>query len=155
MNPSTLINASLCVGLVVVGALAGCRAEPAVRFVHSETFKEDLNLLASKRRIRVGEPLTLYAQRRSGPWKSVPSDSVGPDQCSLRAPPTELEAEVAGSLAWSVDPPGSAEFDPNFDEKGPRQVSFSEPGVYVLTATSASECGGRFSGNEVRVEVVE
>lgn len=139
----------------MVAVLGACRGEPTVRYVHADTFKEDLNLLASKRRIRVGEPLVLYAQRRSGPWRAVPSDSVAADECSLEAPPIELEAEVAGSVAWSVDPPGSADFDLNFEEKGPREVRFSEPGVYVLTATSASECGGRFSGNEVRVEVVE
>ncbi|MDH3206658.1 MAG: hypothetical protein OEO79_08600 [Gemmatimonadota bacterium] len=137
---------------------AGCGPEPAVVFVPSDTFEEELFVMTARgevARIRVGEPLVLHAQRRSGPWKAATEDEVEPEACTLSSPPPQLEAEVAAQVRWIVAPEGSAVFNSDLRADGTREVRFEEAGVYVLTAESSSWCGTPFRGGELRIEVVE
>jgi len=88
---------------------------------------------------RVGEWVLLNATRRSGPWNAVRQEEVWPDEISLFEPPI-FEREVAGNLAWSVDPPGIATFNTDVvagTDPMARSVRFGAAGIYKLRGYSA------------------
>lgn len=134
------------------------RAEPEVVYVPGTNFQEALFIAADRGpvvRARTGEPITLSAQRRSGPWRAVPADEVPDGTCSLASAPIELEAEVADNITWTVIPEGSATFNTGQREDRTRVLTFDEPGSYRLTAQSASWCGEPFGGDTLEVEIHE
>jgi len=88
---------------------------------------------------RVGEWVLLNATRRSGPWNAVRQEEVWPDEISLFEPPI-FEREVAGNLAWSVEPPGIATFNTDVvagTDPMARSVRFGAAGIYKLRGYSA------------------
>ena len=103
--------------------------------------------------VQVGQPLILHAQRSSGPWIKVKRDSLAPDSCWLTSPPADREAEVAGNLRWIVDPPGGATFNIDLRLDQTREVRFSVPGRYRLSAHSSVWCTESYAGNTLSVEV--
>lgn len=127
-------------------------------YVPGESFEEDLFLITSggrHPRIAVGEPLVLHAGRRSAPWLAIDGRDLEPDQCWLPSLPPQLEAEVAGSVRWLIEPSGHASFNTDLREDGSREVRFDSVGAYRLTAESSSWCGEPFSGDTLTIDVVE
>jgi hypothetical protein len=86
---------------------------------------------------RSGTPITLHAQRRTGPWRLVARDSAVLTDCWWRRPPPADEPEVAANVTWRVAPADSVRFNlprpPNWE----REVRFGRPGQYRLWAVSA------------------
>jgi hypothetical protein len=72
----------------------------------------------------------------------------------LAGAPPDIEPEVAGNLRWLVEPPGLATFNVELRLDQTREVRFSEPGVYRLSAESSVWCTEPYGGNTLTVEVV-
>lgn len=129
---------------------------PDVVFVPGATYRESL-FVSSDRGLRVraaeGETILLHAERISGPWRPMSSDSVPRDGCWLAQVPQEYEPEVATEVRWQALPPGAATFNLAPRDDGARDVRFSAPGEYRVVATSASPCGGSYSGDTIFVLV--
>lgn len=146
-------------GALLVGLSAACGdGRPEVVYVPGATFREALFIAADRGpviRARVGEPIVLSAQRRSGPWVAVESSEVPEGTCTFTSPPVELEAEVADNVRWIVLPEGAASFNLGLREDRTRVVTFEEPGSYRLTARSASWCGQSFGSDTLEVEIRE
>ena len=106
-------------------------------------------------RVRVGEWLTLYGRRSTGPWIAVERESLGTDGCWVAPPPPEEEAQVADNLSWSSEPAGSAEFNPGLLPDHARRVRFQAPGRFVLRAASPTWCRPPAASNEITVVVTE
>lgn len=146
-----------CVLTIALGA-SGCRDAPSTVYVRAPSYEEGLHLMTSHGKIarsRVGEPVVLHAQRRSGPWFAVPESDLEPGQCSVSILPPQLEAEVAGEVRWLVEPEGHASFNTDLRTDGSRTVTFDAPGVYTMTAESSASCGDPFYGDTLTIEVVE
>ena len=146
----------LCFVSLALFALS-CSQDPSEVFVPGPSFSQSVQLSTAqgeRATVRVEEPLILHAQRISGPWVEVARDSLAPDACWLVSPPPELEDEVAGNLRWLVEPPGSVTFNVELRLDFTREVRFSKPGIYQLSAQSSAWCKKPHSGNTVTVEVV-
>jgi hypothetical protein len=133
-----------------------CSSEPAFVVVPGESYSESIRVFTEHgdtARIEVGQPLALHGERRSGPWVSVREDAVDEESCRLSNPPPALEQEVAASLRWDTSPAGAAVFDPGLRPDLSREVRFTAPGRYSITARSAAWCGDPYSGNTLWVEV--
>lgn len=142
---------------IALGA-SGCSDAASTAYVRAPSYEEELRLMTARgktARLRVSEPLVLHAQRRSGPWFAVPEHDLEPGQCSVPSLPPQLEAEVAGSVRWLVEPDGHASFNVDLRTDGTRTVTFDTPGVYTLTAESSAHCGDPFYGDTLTIEVVE
>lgn len=123
--------------------LVACSGEPALVFVPGAGFRESLEIstgLGTSPVIRVGEPLILHARRSSGPWVATRSADVQKRQCRLASPPPEVEPEVADNIRWQVDPDSGAVFNVQYREDRTREVRFTRPGAYNLTAHSSISC---------------
>jgi hypothetical protein len=134
-----------------------CSQEPSDVFVPGPSFSQSIHLSTAqgeRATVRVEQPLVLHAQRNSGPWVAVKRGSLSPDSCWLASPPPDLEPEVAGNLRWLVEPPGAATFNVGLRLDYTREVRFSEPGIYQLSAQSSAWCTEPYSGNTLTVEVV-
>jgi hypothetical protein len=102
----------------------------------------DVSARASALEVSVGEPLVLHAERRyKAQWQQVKRRSLAPEQCWMARPPPEFEAEVADNLHWQVSVPSVARFNTDLRTNRTREVVFSEPGTFVLQATSSVWCG--------------
>lgn len=151
-----------CACAMGLGALA-CRDDAprgagSAVYVRAASYEEELHLMTARgktARLRVEQPLVLHAQRRSGPWVAVPAHDLEPGQCSVARLPPQLEAEVAGSVRWLVEPGGHASFNVDLRTDGTRTVVFDAPGVYTLTAESRADCGDPFYGDTLTIVVVE
>lgn len=142
----------------LLAVLAACSRQPERVFVPGQPFRHVVEVNTSQglaADVRVGEWLTLHGRRETGPWVEVDRTSLGPDRCWVAPPPAEEEPEVADSLTWSTKPEGKGEFNLGILEDHTRRVRFSEPGRYVLSATSATWCGPRVGSNELTVVVTE
>lgn len=156
MDARIRLHALLCAICAIAPLVSACGRDASVVYVPGGSFEEELFLTTSRGqapRVRVGEPLVLHAQRRSGPWFPVPQRDVEEGQCSLTTLPPQLEPEVAASVRWIVVPEGHATFDVGLREDGTREVRFDAPGLYLLTAESGSWCREPFYGDTLRVEV--
>jgi hypothetical protein len=142
---------------ILAAALAvACSPEPSEVFVPGPSFQQSIRLSTAQGEnatVRVAQPLVLHAQRSSGPWIKVKRDSLAPDSCWLTSPPADLDAEVAGNLRWVVDPPEGATFNTDLRLDQTREVRFSEPGRYRLSAHSSVWCTEPYAGNTLSVEV--
>jgi len=148
------VRAALGVALLLATA---CSPEPGRVFVPGPTFGQSIHLSTAQgehARVRVGEALRLHAERRSGPWIEVPRASLPPGACWQVSPPPDLEPEVAGNLRWLVEPPDAARFNLGLLRDQSREVRFSAPGRYQLSARSAVWCTEPYGGNTLTVEVV-
>jgi hypothetical protein len=149
-----------CVLLFVLSLVfaVACSQEPSEVFVPGPSFSQSIRLATEhgeRATVRVEQPLVLHAQRSSGPWVAVARASLPPDACWLVSPPAELEVEVAGNLRWLVEPPGAASFNVELRLDFTREVRFSRPGSYQLSADSQAWCRQPFSDNTLTVEVVD
>ena len=141
--------------LILVSA---CRKEPETVFVPGKAFKHVVEVKTAQgmtANVRVGEWLTLYGQRSTGPWIAVERKRLGADGCWVAPPPPEEEPQVADNLKWNSEPTSNAEFNPGLLPDHSRQVRFKAPGPYVLHALSPTWCSSPARSNEITVVVVE
>jgi hypothetical protein len=126
--------------LVVFIALAACReTAPEHVYVPSPEYRQSLRIQIvgdSAQSLRAGAPLTLHAERRTGPWRLVARDSAMLTNCWWVRPPLAEEREVASSVTWRVDPADSVRFNLPQPPVMMREVRFARPGVYRLWAVS-------------------
>jgi hypothetical protein len=135
---------------------AACANEPARVFVPGHAYTESIRVWTEQGEsasVRVGDPLVLHAERRSGPWIEVDHDSLPPGACWWTSAPT-FEQEVAGTLKWTAEPSEPAVFNTNLRLDGSREVRFTRPGTYTLTPESSGWCGEPYEGNALRVAVM-
>lgn len=126
-------------------------------YVPGPSYSESLSV-TSEQGVRAtlapDEQLTLHAERRTGPWVAISRDSLDADACWLVSAPPPHEPEVADNVRWLVDPEGDATFNLGLRADRTRQVHFDNPGVYRITAQSASRCFDEFGADTLFVEVV-
>lgn len=122
-----------------------CSGDPPVVFVAGEGFEETLQIstgAGASPVITVNEPLILHARRTSGPWAAIPRGEAPGEGCWWGAAPPEIEPEVADNVRWSVKPDSAAAlFNIRYRTDRTREVRFSKPGVYSVTAQSSLSCG--------------
>jgi hypothetical protein len=136
---------------------AACSQEPAHVFVPGASFRQSIRLWTDqgeRATVGVGDALVLHAQRSSGPWIATERAALSADACWLVAPPEDPEPEVAGNLRWIVEPPGAATFNVDLRLDQTREVRFSKPGVYHVSARSSVWCSDPYGGNTLTVTVV-
>jgi len=117
-----------CALALIVAACAG--PEPDVVWVPDEGFATTVRISAELpvNGLRVGGPLVLHAERRSGPWREVSAASLPEGACRVAGPPPELEPEVQANVHWLVEPAGAAVFNlPQAADLQLRTVSFTAP----------------------------
>ena len=144
--------------LALVISQAACGGDDTVVYVPGASFVESLYVTTARGaqvRARLGDPVLLHAQRRSGPWVPVEAGDVEEGQCTSPTLPEQLEIEVADRVTWLIDPQGHATLRPSAEEEGAMEIRFDSVGTYRLTAESPSACGEAFRGGIVVVEVVE
>ena len=149
------LRARVCLAIAL---LSGCYSPPDFVFVPGEDFDQSLSIRSEQglaATVRPDEGLVLHAVRTSGPWIEVRRDSLPVDACWWASPPEPVEEEVAGSVRWRSTPEEAAEFNLDLRTDGTREVRFSRPGVYDLTAESGAWCTSEpYSAPEtIRVEV--
>ena len=145
-------------GLLAPAVLAACAPEPPESvFVPAPSFTLTLaarTSLGDAPLLRVGEPLTLFVRRASGPWVEVGGEAATAGECWWVRPPPDVEPEVADNVRWLVDPPGAAEFNVAYRADHTREVRFERPGDYLLVATEAGSCGDLSTPDTLRVRVI-
>jgi hypothetical protein len=138
--------------------VAGCAGPgPDVVWVPDEGFATTVRIAVDLPAggARVGEPLVLHAERRSGPWSGVSADSLSEGACRVAGPPPELEPEVQANVHWLVEPAGGAVFNlPQAADIHLRTVMFTAPGVYRLRARSHAWCGEPVLSEVLEIVVV-
>jgi hypothetical protein len=127
--------------LTFVVVLSACQGEPGLVYVPSTEPEVELVVRASATEVSVGEPVVLYAERRTGgEWKQVERRELADGQRWLSRPPPTQEPEVAGNLRWEVLPPASARFNTAFRADHTREVVFLEAGTFILESSSIIWC---------------
>lgn len=143
----------------LVLAVAGCAGPgPDVVWVPDEGFATSVRIAVDLPAggARVGEPLVLHAERRSGPWREASAASLPEGACRVVGPPPELEPEVQANVHWLVEPAGAAVFNlPQAKDLHLRTVSFRAPGTYRLRARSHAWCGEPVLSEALEIVVVE
>ena len=97
-----------------------------------------------------GDWVTMHAVRASGPW--VLADSTTEDPPCERISPIVREDEAASKVEWIVEPSEGVSFNTPAPPLYERQVTFTRPGRYLVSAT-ANGCGEPFVSNQVEVVV--
>jgi len=127
--------------LSAAGILVACQGEPRLVYVPSTEPEVELLVRASATEVSVGEPVVLYAERRSrGEWKQVEKSSLTSEQCWLGRPPPTQEREVSDNLRWEALPAERARFNTVYRDDHTREVVFLEPGTFTLESSSAVWC---------------
>jgi len=142
--------------LTFVVVLSACQSEPRLVYVPSTEPEVELVVWAPATEVSVGEPVVLYAKRRTGgEWKQVERKELASDQCWLSRPPPTQEPEVAGNLRWEVLPPASARFNTAFRADHTREVVFLEAGTFILESSSKIWCrpGKVAKGQPIKIVV--
>jgi hypothetical protein len=136
-----------------------CSGDPPVVFVAGEGFRETISISTGAGMapvIGVNESLTLHAHRAAGPWAAIPRDELQGEQCWWGAVPPEVEPEVADNVRWLVQPDSAAaRFNIRYRTDRTREVRFSEPGVYSLTAQSNVSCSAPASVDTLVIRVID
>lgn len=140
---------------LAVVVLQGCDRTPEFVFILEAPQAVELAVSASARSIAVGEPVVLYAERKTkGSWRRIHSRELKPDQCWMAVIPPEQEAAVSDNLRWDVEPGGAAAFNTDFRPDHTRTVVLSKPGVFTFTPSTSVWCEPRsVTGPPVQVEV--
>jgi len=136
--------------------LLGCSGEPTKVYVPGDGYRESIDVTTEQGPdaiVDVDGPVVLQATRHSGPWIEVDEATLEDDACRLANPPEPTEIEVADNVNWVADPAEGATFNLGQSDDHTRTVSFDRPGLFTLTATSASRCFDPFEGQPVTVEV--
>jgi hypothetical protein len=121
--------------------VSACQQEPRSVYVPQVPPEVQVSVHATIT-AKVGESVLLHGQRSyRGAWTQVDRASLSPEHCWVTSPPPEHEPEVADNLHWEVTPFSTARFNIGLRPDRAREVVFSQPGTYVLQATSAVWCG--------------
>jgi hypothetical protein len=132
---------------------------PVVVFVAGEGFHETLHISTGAGMspvIGVNEPLTLHARRTSGPWAAIPRAELQDEPCWQGSPPPQVEPEVADNVRWLVKPDtAAARFNIRYRTDHSREVRFSRPGVYSVTAQSNVSCSVPASVDTLIITVID
>lgn len=153
LRPSLIAAGSVLAAVV----LQACDRMPEFVYVLEAPQVVELTASASSPSIAVGEPVVLYAERRTrGSWLRIPSRDLKPGQCWMAALPPEHEAAVSDNLHWRVEPDGAATFNADFRSDHTRTVVLSKPGVFTLTPSTAVWCepGRTVVTTPLRIEVL-
>ena len=135
--------------------LQSCDRMPEFVFVLNVPQTVRLAASASTLSAPVGEPVVLYAERKTeGSWTRIPSKELKPDQCWVAALPPEREAAVADNLHWLVEPQGAAVFNIDVRSDHTRTVVLSKSGAFTLTPSTSVWCepGRSVSASALRIE---
>ena len=147
----------VCVLIVASQMMVACApGEPSTVVVAGESFTQDIVAWTDQgdsARVRIDQPVRLFASRSSGPWVTVERATLPADACWLTRPPPEPEPSVADNLRWIADPPGAATYNLGIRPDHSRDVRFSKPGTYRLTGSSRW-CGEDFESNQLTITVV-
>jgi hypothetical protein len=140
-------------------SLLACSDDPPILYVPGEQFRETVQISTgggASPIIGVDEPLTLHARRTAGPWIAIPRAELGDRRCPWNVAPPEVEAEVADNVRWLVQPDSaSAVFNLKISKDHTRNVRFSKPGIYRLTAHSNVSCTVPAAVDTLVVKVIE
>ena len=140
--------------LPYVLAASGCQDDPQVVYVPAAPPRVELLVSASATEVAIGAPVVLRAERRyRGEWKQVERASLRDGQCWLGRPPPEREPEVADNLRWQASPDGPARFNVVYRQDRTREVTFSEPGTFILRASSTVYCGDDVDARPITIKV--
>lgn len=127
--------------LTIVAFLAGCDRTPAYVYVLEAPQSVELSASASAQTIKMGTSVVLHAQRKTqGVWKRIASKDLKSDQCWIAAEPPTEEREVADNVLWRAEPASAAKFNTDFRPDRTREVTFAEPGVYILMSSTGAWC---------------
>lgn len=159
LNRSTAVRPMsvrvFCALLMTLGCSGG---PPAVVYVPGDEFKETVWIstgAGASPVVHVNAPLTLHARRNAGPWVEIPGIELKAGQCWWGSTPPEFEPEVADNVRWLVDPDSTAAvFNVQFRSDHTREVRFSRPGVYQLTAYSNVSCAAPATVDTLTVRVI-
>ena len=135
--------------------LSCSRPPPSRVFIPREENITRVSISVSATRVRVDEPVLLFAQRSNAGFVEVSLEDVPEGVLWWRSEPPSLEKEVADNLRWIVEPEGKALFNTDFRGDHTREVRFPEPGSYRITGVSALYGPRPVSSNSVLIEVVE
>jgi hypothetical protein len=135
-HKSVLLSA-ICF-LLLAGFLPSCSEPPPPSevYIPGDHFSVEVSVSISSTRVSVDEPLILHGERRSSGFIAVPLVDVPEGVQWWRSEPPAFEEEVAGNLRWVVKPESFARFNTDFRADLTREVKFSQPGTYTLSATS-------------------
>jgi hypothetical protein len=141
--------------LLAVALLQACDRTPESVFVLNAPQTVRLTASASTLSARAGEPVVLYAERKTqGSWTRIPSKELKPDQCWVAALPPERETAVADNIHWVVEPEGEAVFNIDVRPDHTRTVVLSKPGIFTLTPSTSVWCepGRSVPASPLRIE---
>lgn len=133
-------------------ALAACDSG-YIPYVPGPGFTQTLQVsleLPDSGAVRAGEWVTMHAVRAAGPW--VLADSTTEDPPCERISPIAREDEAATKVEWLVAPREGVVFNTPAAPLFERQIRFTRPGRYAISATSGG-CGEPFRSNTVEVVV--
>ena len=136
-------------------AAAACTDQPARVFVPGATYTESIRVWTDQgdsATVPIGQYLILHGERDAGPWIEVDRRSLDADACWWTSA-IGFEEEVAGSLKWTAEPAGPAEFNTDLRLDQSRAVRFTQPGIYTLTPESSGWCSDPYLGNVLHVVV--
>ena len=151
-----LARANRALQTLLPGALfcAACEKEPRLVYVPASPVEVELLVSASATEVTVGAPVVLHAERYyRGRWKEVERTSLPDGQCWMGRPPPDREAEVADNLDWKSSPSDPVRFNVVYRQDRTREVVFSQPGRYVLNATSVVYCGSPVGAKPITISV--
>lgn len=148
-----LIAFSFLLAAVILQACSDPPPPPNV-YIPGSSFKVEVTISVPTTTVSVDEPLVLHGQRRATGFMQVPYSDVPDGVQWWRSQPPAFEEEVAGNLRWIVEPTGAARFNTDFRPDLTREVRFSKPGTYTLSATSNIYGEEPVSSKRVTITVV-
>ncbi|WP_293864016.1 hypothetical protein [Steroidobacter sp.] len=153
---STMRHVTLPLVAATVTLLAGCEQRAPSVYVLEGEQQVVLTGSASPAQVQQGEKVVLHVERRiTGTWKQISRDELKPGQCWVYRPPQQVEAEVAQSLQWVVDPERSVEFHSDYQMDQTRGATMLRKGKITLIPVSPVKCeeGRSVEGAPIEIEV--
>lgn len=141
-------------GLLISFSACKDKLPPQV-FVTASNYRQHVVASAEPNQVSVGQTVLLRAARKSGPFVQVESKTLSARTPWWKSEPPTDEPEVADNLQWEVSPSGFAKFNSDFRADHIREITFSQPGKYILKGFSSSWDGSRTVSNELEINVVQ
>lgn len=143
--------------LCILALVAGCYdpPPPARVFAPGPEASTAITISVSTTKASVGEPVILFASRRTSGFVEIAYTEVPEGVQWWRQMPPAYEKEVADNLRWMVEPDGIGRFNTDLRKDHTRVVRFSEPGTYEIHGVSAGYGTESVSSKTVTIEVGE
>jgi len=152
-------NAAILLALAALWASACDPPPPSRVWVPGPDFVATLDVSIGDGSVavwRVGEWITLHADRSTGPWVQVARKDLPEGAPWMRQPPPAREYNVEANVRWLVEPEGFSRFNlPGAQDILTRKVQFNTPGNYRLWAESHSWGGGQMKSNVIEIVITE